>query len=1629
MPCNKKTCPDYRPHGRARPGYGTGVIMSKEMFPKRDTSQINVPGWYRDAVMYNYEDKCEVPQTTYLGGGITPGAPAVPPNPKTGDPGSPAGEDTANTETEINGTLNTQEYSGKLYEELNLDSMSWWERNQLCPQKTNVGRGTFQSPGTVNPKKYRYWDHYPSELSFEANYSDTPFLYLWDTSSQATGRPCYAICWTITLTTGTYPAGKGTATYPRIVYTPRKTPFPCDTSPDATYVEYETQDGKLTGPDDENSNPLIWGIGTNTRGLLVREQASCPPGFANATVRGAGNRANTGGLFFGPATMAYTRDGGTTGEWIFFEHWIGLSSSNFGPTSGNGGTFTNQFPPGQETQVYTRSVNVFNNSNQKVAVVEVKIRGYRQYYGDTFDNDRELKITNVSAGDVLPVPGLEYGLDIPFPNETGDVPANLRQVASDQNGRRVGFISFTDITQAAAGCGAIVNGFKLFTAETTAESALDENFVNATIGLPPDEQNGDSGIVNRITTGVWSPGNSGIDSIEQIFNFEGSSAARGGTGGSGLRVLIRAQKFTDSEGSGTKITVIRVIGSGNAGYAVGQTFPIRFVRNGITYTCGYIQIANILRGVVKRGVPIGFRLAEPKTVGGVFAVTHSSWTTFGNNYAIWCNNRNNNLSGRPLRIIHQLITLTAGTYNVELGFDDTGSVEIKSATGPAWFTKKNHVGGIPLGSSTHTGSFVLTATTVVNIEVELENAPGGDWSNNPAGWAITLTKNGQVSWSTRNAQTGINAGDCYRGMRWENTPYQTAWLGSGTARPFLSAQGSCWQTRDLVVYKDYKLAGGTKIRMKIESVYDNSTSSFQSRWTIDQILSYGSGYGSLDRGDHSEGGEAFSDQQVFYLYYPSPSTPRAQRIGVAIVVSDIQDMLKPSSGSGQIAAGQTLNGWTVEAVNRFDSTGGFNAAYIKLTGSGNDFAKDTNYTSNSGATVTAIAGYGIRDRGALYGMYEFTRKSIQYATARVSASMPFSPTLVRCQATGIITNGRLTGTQITQPGIGLSNKNIEKITLSVDPPPSTFDHAKFNKLMLDKNNDVLTAIQQCQGTGRAAQVSPILTAGKLTGIQIKDAGSGYSSTKPPQIRIPFIRKIESTTMIKASTSKEELAQNGLVLSASPGFKNSPLSESELYNKTQFQFDKKTFDKPVADITELDLDKSRPRKFQLPKSPVSPKYMGQFKTSKSRRQFTDDVKAIHTTQKQRSEKTSKDTMDLLQGKTKNKDTVNYNQDLNKNVSGDSLSLARGNVINPGTSAGRLEKDFGLNTSKLDGTPKSLTTGSITKSESTNYQKTAAGGGAANDADYYPQGLRDVVKNTKVDKNSTGLGNFKEPKVGNGPSFNNASKTYSGIEKAVNTVPITGKERTGFGAVPKNFDKELDQTIKDFDSSMDTSAFPQSDKDRTITIPATPTISTVVGGFYKLPCATDRIKYLIQSYCPDPRANTIINVVLGVQINENLFDATLNRYVGRCERCLLNTPAYVTKMNQITDPDKTIVDGFCATVWTNSIHNVTSLPALYAGSGGILYGLSGLRAYQDLDNVVYEGIHGWEINGNLEILHDNTAETRTFVSALNKYGNPYDFFCNRSYGDLKEDEEFALENASLEEDNQVPDQLANTNPALI
>lgn len=199
--------------------------------------------------------------------------------------------------------------------------------------------------------------------------------------------------------------------------------------------------------------------------------------------------------------------------------------------------------------------------------------------------------------------------------------------------------------------------------------------------------------------------------------------------------------------------------------------------------------------------------------------------------------------------------------------------------------------------------------------------------------------------------------------------------------------------------------------------------------------------------------------------------------------------------------------------------------------------------------------------------------------------------------------------------------------------------------------------------------------------------------------------------------------------------------------------------------------------------------------------------------------------------------------------------------------------------------------------------------------------------------------------------------------------------------------------------------------------------------------------MRRFCPDPRPWTNINIRLGViknPVDPNDPEKT------HCKKCLEDQPSLKTLRSQLRsqfgDNTLDIEDAYCVSIYGLPTLGWYAGTGLGAGSTGTTYavpfgakdiyasstfkmtakgptGLRSMTGYQQQNTQTEDGCRSYEINGNLLIYHSLTNEARLWADSVGSYGNPYDFMCDRSYGDQGEEDLYSTEDAGNDENDDA------------
>lgn len=1093
-----------------------------------------------------------------------------------------------------------------------------------------------------------------------------------------------------------------------------------------------------------------------------------------------------------------------------------------------------------------------------------------------------------------------------------------------------------------------------------------------------------------------------------------------------LDMTFKAHR-TDRNHSNTEVKVNGVISPPTGGWPASRTVvalrPRSPVSNSIIKEGVMGDIIIVPAGDTQNpsgkisGIPVDFMLKESKFVGGLYAVSgNAGWNTFANNYMVWTNNMQNNLVGREVNIINKKIPVSAGTYSLEMAIDNEGTIAVDSygvtTEGDDYVLVSSDenklftvVGGY--NTSPATGIFTVQKTGYINFRIKVKNnGTNTSWTDNPAGYAIVL-KNlaGSIVWTSRNAVNGINSGDCFRGMTLKQAGFVDAWNGSeGVA--FKSTSGAAWVSNNTTVYKDYSMNGGLRIRMKIDSQWDSVNNQYNTIWKIDRILSRGYGYAPGN-------GVDFVDQNKFVLYFPDKDA--ADRVSVTLIISETQDTQEVIDDVDYLSPGMTVNGWTIKNVKHSDNE--FNMHLAEISNGTADFSKDSIYSVSNGQNIKVVAGWGIKDRAILIGRYEFRKKEIEYGTAIPNKGIPFAPEIIKPKCAAKIENGRVTKIQIISKGRGLTNKNIENIKIAVSPPPTYFNHDLYNTLIA-QGVTVAKAKRRCKGTGTIAQLEPVISRGRLVDVRIISGGSGYSSTTPPDVFVPYIaRKIDTVAREAKDINIAEVDNYRI-------FKQSPYIQAyskqgldwQSYSNTQTNVHNEVITSRLKPDVDSMRQSSTKRSFRYEDRGVKKNFIRSFRESDLTAAQQQQIQKLNERRGQYSNiptvtKYSSDnivvantaTQNITTGKWTEQQTADVEKYVTRYLTSDQRSA------------------FSAYSS--------VSVISLTSPVSTTINKSSA-----------PPDTEDVVNEISTKSNPSLVRN----KV---PSSAEGNISYTKDFKEFTRKLGKGNPNVRYG---KDYINSVPNSINAQESQLSTSLdemWERDLEDYRYGVWNNTSMMVTKKTFYDLPCRDDENLYLMRRFCPDPRPWTHITIRLGVIKNPpdpNNPDLTV------CKKCLEDQPALQALRQQIrnTFNDQTldIEDAFCVSEYglpfigwyggmgLGATQNSTTYAVPFSSNGGYLGGvwynnstsLKNLSGYKVGDRMVADGCRSYEVHGRLKIYHDLTQETKIFADSVDKYGNPYDFVCNRQYGDLGEEDLYITEDAQNNDDSDAPTQLSETVP---
>ena len=244
--------------------------------------------------------------------------------------------------------------------------------------------------------------------------------------------------------------------------------------------------------------------------------------------------------------------------------------------------------------------------------------------------------------------------------------------------------------------------------------------------------------------------------------------------------------------------------------------------------------------------------------------------------------------------------------------------------------------------------------------------------------------------------------------------------------------------------------------------------------------------------------------------------------------------------SGDFNRGEQINGWNIVSVLYYGDQ--LKCGIMELEGSGSTFTYQQNFTSTDGGQCEILAGYGIADKCAFAGVYEFPKKVAFYKVELSPKALIPNRTLDEAKFEAVINDkGGIDEVIIINSGRGYSkNANVTAITPKVlknFSPTDTTEHLEdlikkdkdFNKALNPKfkGDDPVRDVQIAAGGLGGAIDFPIdhddiavkLTSAKLkiaafdeiggiAAIRVVKPGSGYDAEEPPDVFVTDPEYIE-----------------------------------------------------------------------------------------------------------------------------------------------------------------------------------------------------------------------------------------------------------------------------------------------------------------------------------------------------------------------------------------------------------------------------------------------------------------------------------------------------------------------------------------
>ena len=176
----------------------------------------------------------------------------------------------------------------------------------------------------------------------------------------------------------------------------------------------------------------------------------------------------------------------------------------------------------------------------------------------------------------------------------------------------------------------------------------------------------------------------------------------------------------------------------------------------------------------------------------------------------------------------------------------------------------------------------------------------------------------------------------------------------------------------------------------------------------------------------------------------SLSDMKSKNVNESFLVADTTStriLFRYTTTTGSFFIVEQINGWDITQVRYFGDE--LKVGYMELSGQGNEFTYQQAFTSTDLGEIQVLAGYGIKDKGAFFGVYEFPKKITYYRIEIDPSQLIANRTLDTAEIrANINSEGQVASIDIINGGFGYAAPKIEIEQPAVLTERSANDNAR-----------------------------------------------------------------------------------------------------------------------------------------------------------------------------------------------------------------------------------------------------------------------------------------------------------------------------------------------------------------------------------------------------------------------------------------------------------------------------------------------------------------------------------------------------------------------------------------------------------